>query len=48
LLLENKYFTLFDVERDFKRSEGKASHVKILHEQGIQSAIFEPIANENG
>ncbi|MEP1486918.1 MAG: GAF domain-containing protein [Algibacter sp.] len=48
LLRENKYFTLSDIERDFKRSEGKAAHVKILHEQGIQSAIFAPIANENG
>lgn len=48
LLRESKYFTLSDVERDFKLSEGKAAHVKILHEQGIQSAIFAPIANENG
>ena len=48
LLKEKKYFTVSDVEAMYKRSEGQAPHVKVLHEQGVQSAIFAPIANDEG
>ena len=48
LLKENKYFSVSDIEKSFKISKGKAPHIKVLHEQGIQSAIFAPIANEDG
>lgn len=48
LLRENNFFSLSDVERDFKSSNGNMAHVKVLHEQGIKSAIFAPIANEMG
>jgi len=48
LLKENKYFTVSDVEFKHKYSKGKAPHIKLLHEQGIQSAIFAPIANDEG
>jgi hypothetical protein len=48
LLNENDYFSVSDVDRDYKRSQGKAEHINVLHEQGYKSAIFAPIANENG
>jgi len=48
LLNEKKYFSVSDVDRLFKKSKGKAPHIKTLHKQGIKSAIFAPIANENG
>jgi len=48
LLNEKKYFSVSDVEKSFKESKGEAPHIKILHEQNIQSAIFAPIANEDG
>tara|TARA_R110002049_G_scaffold17476_5_gene67941 strand:+ start:172 stop:2544 length:2373 start_codon:yes stop_codon:yes gene_type:complete len=48
LLKEKKYFSVSDVNLLFKRSKGQAPHIKILHKQGIQSAIFAPIANDNG
>ena len=48
LLRDNKYFTLSDVDRDFKQSKGALAHVKILKEQNIKSAIFAPIANDKG
>ncbi|WP_188374163.1 GAF domain-containing protein [Winogradskyella haliclonae] len=48
LLKEKKYFTVSDVEAKYKISEGQAPHVKVLHDQGIQSAIFAPIANDEG
>ncbi len=48
LLKEKKFFSVSDVNLKFKRSEGKAPHIKVLHEQAIQSAIFAPIANEDG
>ncbi|MFP4845035.1 GAF domain-containing protein [Winogradskyella sp. PE311] len=48
LLNENKYFSVSDIARDYKRSQGKAAHIKVLHQQGYKSAIFAPIANENG
>ncbi|AUP80185.1 GAF domain-containing protein [Flavivirga eckloniae] len=48
LLNENKYFSVSDVEKTYKLSKGCAPHIKALHEQGIKSAIFAPIANEKG
>ncbi|WP_296380554.1 GAF domain-containing protein [Winogradskyella sp.] len=48
LLKEKKYFSVSDVSLSFKRSEGKAPHIKVLHEQGIESAIFAPIASDEG
>lgn len=48
LLLENTYFSVSDVNKKFKKSMGKAPHIVTLHDQGIKSAIFAPIANEDG
>jgi len=48
LLKENKYFSVSDVKESYKKSKGKAPHIKTLFEQDIQSAIFAPIANEDG
>jgi len=48
LLNENKYVTVSDVEKSFKKSKGKAPHIKTLYNQGIKSAIFAPIANDEG
>jgi hypothetical protein len=46
LLRQNSYFSISDVDKKFKLSEGKAPY-KSLVEQGIKSAIFAPIA-DNG
>lgn len=49
LLSEKKYFSVSDVEKLYETStENKMPHIKILHNQGIKSAIFAPIANEDG
>ena len=48
LLKEKQYFSISDVDKLFKLSKGKAPHIKALHEQNIKSAIFAPIANEEG
>ncbi|WP_412986679.1 GAF domain-containing protein [Pontimicrobium sp. IMCC45349] len=48
LLKEHKYFTISNVERLFELSKGEAPHIRVLHEQGVQSAIFAPIANDDG
>ncbi|WP_303318274.1 GAF domain-containing protein [Flavivirga abyssicola] len=48
LLNENKYFSVSDVDKVFKLSKGKTPHIASLHEQGIKSAIFAPIANDKG
>ncbi len=48
LLNENKYFSISDVDKAYELSEGKAPHIASLHEQGIKSAIFAPIANDKG
>ncbi len=48
LMKENAFFSVSDVDRIFKQSKGKAPHVKELHNQGFKSAIFAPIANDDG
>ncbi|ULC60115.1 GAF domain-containing protein [Flaviramulus sp. BrNp1-15] len=48
LLEENKYFTISDVDRMFEKAKGRAPHITSLHEQNIKSAIFAPIANDEG
>ena len=45
LLNSKTYFTVADVEKYYKMSEGQPPY-KGLHEQGIKSAIFAPIAHE--
>ncbi|MFD1160923.1 GAF domain-containing protein [Hwangdonia seohaensis] len=48
LLNENKYFSVSDVDKMFKKAKGRAPHITSLHEQGIKSAVFAPIANDDG
>ena len=48
LLKEKKFFSVSNVDRDFEKSEGKAPHIVNLKKQGIKSAIFAPIANDEG
>jgi len=48
LIKDNSYFSVSDVDRLYKLSEGKAPHIKVLYDQGFKSAIFAPIANEDG
>lgn len=48
LLNENKYFSISDVDKMYEKSKGKAPHIATLHNQGIKSAIFAPIANDAG
>ncbi len=45
LLRDQDYFVIPDVEKYYKRSEGKGLY-KLLFDQGIKSAIFAPIASE--
>lgn len=48
LLNEKRYFSVSDVDRIYKKEHGNAPHITTLYEQGIKSAIFAPIANDNG
>lgn len=48
LLKENKYFSVSNVDKALKDSKGCAPHIKVLHNQGIKSAILAPIANDEG
>lgn len=48
LLNENKYFSVSDVDLMFKKAKGHAPHITSLHKQGVKSAIFAPIANDDG
>ncbi|WP_191858754.1 GAF domain-containing protein [Hanstruepera ponticola] len=47
LLKQNQYISISDVEASTKQNKSCAPHVKILHKQGIKSAIFAPIANDD-
>ncbi|WP_405412550.1 GAF domain-containing protein [Maribacter sp. Asnod1-A12] len=46
LIDHNSYFTIADMDRMVKKSDGMQPY-KGLKEQGVQSAIFAPIASEN-
>ncbi|TXE09729.1 GAF domain-containing protein [Seonamhaeicola algicola] len=48
IINEHKNVSVSDIEKLYKKSEGQLPHIKKLHDQGIKSAIFAPIANENG
>ncbi|MBL85885.1 MAG: GAF domain-containing protein [Winogradskyella sp.] len=48
LLKEKKYFTISNVEEVYESRDCDVPHIKVLKEQGIQSAIFAPIANDQG
>ena len=48
LLLDNSYFSISNVEGIYKKYDDAPAHIKTLHQQGIKSAIFTPIANEEG
>lgn len=48
LINEQKFFSISDVEKAHKLAKGKAPHVTSLYKQNIGSAIFAPIANDEG
>jgi len=48
LLKENHYFSVSDVDQAYEVSKDHAPHVVTLHQQGVKSAIFAPIANDEG
>jgi len=49
LLKENNYFSVSDVDRLYEiEKENAPPHIEVLKEQGFKSAIFAPIANEDG
>lgn len=48
LLNEKKYFTIANVSKMMEKENGRAPHIVTLKEQGIESVIFAPIANEEG
>lgn len=48
LLKEKKYFSVSDVDLKYEQTNGETPHVNVLHNQGIKSAIFAPIANDEG
>ncbi|MFD1616346.1 GAF domain-containing protein [Gelatiniphilus marinus] len=48
LLKEKKYFSISNVNRVFNKVKTGVPHIKSLHDQGIKSAVFAPIANDSG
>ena len=52
LLNKKEYFSVSDVDKIYDKLEAHpdahAPHIRALHKQGIKSAIFAPIANEDG
>ncbi|APY11427.1 GAF domain-containing protein [Seonamhaeicola sp. S2-3] len=48
LINEHKNLSISDVDKAYSKSKGKVPQIKALHEQGIKSAIFLPIANDYG
>ncbi len=49
LIKENKYFAISDVDGAYAKRKGHfAPQVEVLHKQGFKSAIFAPIANDEG
>lgn len=47
LLEKNKTISISDVDKKYEQSKGHAPQINTLHRQGIKSAIFAPIANED-
>ncbi|WMI66186.1 GAF domain-containing protein [Aestuariibaculum sp. YM273] len=47
LINKNTSYSISDVDKYFKMSEGKVAQFRILKEQGIKSAIFAPISDKN-
>ncbi|WP_308990967.1 GAF domain-containing protein [Mariniflexile litorale] len=45
LLKEKKFYTISDVDKFYKLSQGKAPQIAVLKNQGIKSAILAPIAD---
>jgi len=48
LLEDKKFYSVSDVDRYYELSKGKAPQIKTLKHQNIKSAIFAPIANDDG
>lgn len=52
LLTKKEYFSVSDVDKVYKKleahPEAHAPHIRVLRKQGIKSALFAPIANEDG
>lgn len=48
LLKEKSYFSVSDVDTAYKAAKSRAPHVVNLYKQNIKSAIFAPIANDEG
>lgn len=48
MLKDHEFFSISDIDKVYKITEGKVPHIKLLYNQGIKSAIFAPIANEDG
>jgi hypothetical protein len=48
LLKQNKCFSVSNVDVLYEKSQGKAPHIAAMHQQGIKSAIFAPVSNEDG
>ena len=46
LIKDKNYYTISDVEKLYQLSKGKEPQLKALHDQGIESAIFAPIAED--
>ena len=46
LIKDKNYYTISDVEKLYQLTQGKEPQLKALHEQGIESAIFAPIAED--
>ena len=47
LLTHHKSYSISDVDKMYKKSEGKAPQIKTFKEQGIKSVILAPIADNN-
>ncbi|GAA4293831.1 GAF domain-containing protein [Aestuariibaculum suncheonense] len=47
LINKNTSHSISDVDKYYEMSEGKVAQFRILKEQGIKSAIFAPISDEN-
>ena len=46
LIEEKSYYSISDVNKLYQQTQGKEPQIAALHDQGIQSAIFAPIAEE--